>query len=520
MGRVIVHLGVHRTATTLLQQTLRQNASILAQNGVEVLVPPKTRSKVFDGLVKRPSARTIEDKLVAEESARKLRNRLRRFRKSPSESLFVSEENILGTMRECRDSCMLYPELQDRLQPYHEAFAEVDYFVLGIRQTHHWWCSALSYTVKEYAGLPSQQVIDAIVSKRRGWKEVISDIRTMFPDTPLIVREHPYATDTLGSDLAEATNLPALAQLEVEERVSNASATQEVLQQKLRERGEGDAGVGSAFKGGVFDPFSTQQARELAEQYETDRRWLLAAEDDGFRFYPSVITPSSIKQTSQAASSIAPICLLHIGKTGGSYLRGVLKEAPNLPPNLKVLKHSDTLETTKRKFGEDRRLAFVIREPAERFVSAFNSRLRQGRPRYNSLWSAAEASAFQWFESANSLAEALGSPDERTRSAAYFAMEHIQHLKLNYRHYLSSIEALQSSVDQVALCIDLDDLDPKLPEVLRALGINEAPVTRGIDRHASQSGDEVLSEAGSKHLKEYWRDEFEIYSFCKQNFAL
>ena len=218
----------------------------------------------------------------------------------------------------------------------------------------------------------------------------------------------------------------------------------------------------------------------------------------------------------RGACAETPICLLHIGKTGGSFLRSILKTVESLPANLHILKHSDTLESTRRRFGDDRQLAFVVREPKSRFVSAFNSRMRQGRPTYSSQWSAAEAAAFQWFEDANSLAEALGADDDRMRSAAYFAMDNIQHLKLNYQHFLTSVAELKREKRNIRCCVDLTELDAKLSDVLTAMGVKGLPLDKHAKRHETPAAPIVLSEIAERNLREYWAHEFEIYEYCRE----
>ncbi len=513
MGRVIVHLGAHRTATTLLQQTLTKNSEMLRQAGVELLVPPRTRRQVFDGLIKRPSLRSDEDEQTAAQSARKLRNRFRKFKDDDNTNLFVSEENILGTMRDCRDCTELYPELVQRLEPYREAFAQVDCIVIGIRNTHHWWCSALAYTVGEYAALPTSDEIKAIAKSSRTWADIISDVKESFPDVPVVVREHPYAPRSIGVDLANQTDLKQLAEIAPLDKVSNSAASEDALRRKLEARDGDSSGLREMMPGGVFDPFDQTQTNNLNERFESDVAVLQASKDDQVLFYPRARERSSRGVNSNALQT--PICLLHIGKTGGTFLRSVLKAADYLPTNLQVLKHSDTLESTRRRYGNDRRLAFVIRDPRTRFVSAFESRMRQGRPTYNSQWSSAEATAFMWFPDANALAEALGSDDERMRSAASFAMENIQHLRLNYQHFLTSAEALEREKENIQFCIDLAELDTKLPDALAGLGITSQPNIEEAKRHAAPGQPTRLSALAERNLRDYWDKEFEIYHYCR-----
>jgi hypothetical protein len=213
----------------------------------------------------------------------------------------------------------------------------------------------------------------------------------------------------------------------------------------------------------------------------------------------------------------SPVCLLHIGKTGGSFLKSVLNHNKDrLPENLVLHGHEATLRKTRKRFGPERKLAFVFREPGARFVSAFNSRLRQGRPTYQSAWRPEEAAAFLWFKTPSELAEALESPDERLKSAAFFAMESISHLARNYQFYLAGVKALQKEEANIVMCIDLADLNANLAQVLATLGVENAEIPQDSRTHAAPpSAVSVLSPEGEAALRSYWGAEYRIYDHCR-----
>ena len=212
------------------------------------------------------------------------------------------------------------------------------------------------------------------------------------------------------------------------------------------------------------------------------------------------------------SSSIPPICMLHIGKTGGSYLRSILKHNENLWTRpLHLLGHGATLKGTSKRFGADRKLAFMVRDPLVRFSSAFYSRQQQGRPTYQSQWGADEAAAFLWFETAEELALALVSSSEREKSAAYFAFSAIQHLKSDLRHYLGSVDVLLSERDNIVMCADLINLDARLPEVVKALGVPDFEMPQKPTAHAAPAPLPKLSSQAEAALREYWAEEFKLY---------
>lgn len=215
-------------------------------------------------------------------------------------------------------------------------------------------------------------------------------------------------------------------------------------------------------------------------------------------------------------SDTPELCLLHIGKTGGSYVRSVLRHnRAHWTRPLQLLRHSATLENTLESFGEDRQLAFTFRNPTDRFVSAFYSRQRQGRPTYQFNWSAEEAIAYLWFETAEDLALALASPDERKKSAAIFALGAIEHLNSNLATYLHSVDALKMSKDAIVACVDLPDLDTKLPDFMARLGLSDVNIPPDPKRHAAPAPLPTLSTEAEAALRGHWSEEYRIYDACR-----
>lgn len=215
-------------------------------------------------------------------------------------------------------------------------------------------------------------------------------------------------------------------------------------------------------------------------------------------------------------SSEPPICVLHIGKTGGSFLRSIIRHnRPRWTRKLRFNSHEATRESTLSRFGPEREFAFVIRDPVERFVSAFYSRRREGRPTYNSDWSTREAVAFQWFEEAEDLARALDGTDQRLFSAARFAMRNIQHLARDHRFHLGDALGLLGERNQVAMCIELTDLTARLPEVMARLGIPDFEMPSDPNCHEDLTPRPDLSREAAAALRSYWSEEFEIYDVAR-----
>lgn len=212
------------------------------------------------------------------------------------------------------------------------------------------------------------------------------------------------------------------------------------------------------------------------------------------------------------------IGFLHIGKTGGTVVRQLLKHANEAQrkPRFQSFGHSATLPKI---FDRNAAMTvvFFVRHPVPRFVSAFNSRLRNGRPRYNSLWTPAEATSFGFFRSPNELAEALSSDDEFTLSAAHFAMRRIQHVSQPLTRYLKSVAFLQENEARLAYVGVTEDMDGSLAAMAAKFGL-PSEGSKGLDRTQSHRAPEHmatdLSPAAVENLTTWYADDLVVYDYC------
>jgi hypothetical protein len=171
---------------------------------------------------------------------------------------------------------------------------------------------------------------------------------------------------------------------------------------------------------------------------------------------------------------------------------------------------------TAKKFGPERKLAFVIRDPAARFVSAFNARAAQDRPHDDKPWTPEEAIAFRWFETADDLGRALCSDSDVELSAAKFAMLHIGHMDETYASCFGSVSSLIADVQNIAMCIQLSRLDSKLPNVMARLGIHKFEVPEDPKRNEASDIAEEISVEARAGLRCHWHEEFRLYNAARR----
>lgn len=158
---------------------------------------------------------------------------------------------------------------------------------------------------------------------------------------------------------------------------------------------------------------------------------------------------------------------------------------------------------------------FSIRHPVSRFKSAFYERKRQGRVGGN-LWSASETFAFQQFEHAVDLAEALYESSPRGL-AARGAMHSIQHLRRNQYRWFEPNGFFLIQRPPVWI-LRQESFDYDLQEFVRRLGLGEVSTLRADSyraKVASYADIPDLTELAVANLERWYSPDIEFYKDCQ-----
>ena len=204
------------------------------------------------------------------------------------------------------------------------------------------------------------------------------------------------------------------------------------------------------------------------------------------------------------------VYLLHIGKTGGTFLKallrtpGALAEEPVLfVPFGHNIRHDH--------LPGGARFLFATRDPLTRFVSGFHSRRRKGRPATFRDWSRAEAAAFARFPTPTALAEALSAADPATRAAARSAMAGIKHVAQPQAKWFPDRARLAADIAAGrALRLRQEHLAADLAAVFDRLGCRLAPGRlEALGRpHANRYGEgSALSPLAATNLRAHYADD-------------
>jgi len=217
--------------------------------------------------------------------------------------------------------------------------------------------------------------------------------------------------------------------------------------------------------------------------------------------------------------NVPPIGFIHIGKTGGTALKSVFRRHVNRTgAGIQFLQgHTMSFPRMRAEYPELRAL-FFVRDPVGRFVSGFNDRLRQSRPRHDLPWLPAEAIVFKAFTAPNELAEGLRSRDSSRRRLAEFAMNAIVHVANRLVDYLGPISFLQKELDSIFYVGDIATFEQDFAVLKRLLTIDEeiALPDDDLGAHRSSSASEhPLSPLAIRNLEEWYCEDYEIYKWCQ-----
>jgi hypothetical protein len=161
---------------------------------------------------------------------------------------------------------------------------------------------------------------------------------------------------------------------------------------------------------------------------------------------------------------------------------------------------------------------FSVRDPIDRYVSAFLSRQREGRPSHYRPWTENEATAFSLFDSPESLGAAL-SAEGGTQCAAQDAMRSISHLSSSYWKWFDDPSYFKSRADDLLWIGRQDALD--LESLARALGVGELsmPEDPTVANRARGPKPE-LSDRARQNLRQWYAKDYEFLGLCDQLFPL
>lgn len=267
---ILLHIGAHRTATTSFQAYMRAHRDRFDGQAIGFWGPQRTRNGLLQGLAERPQSAAQARRAVG-----RVRLNLAGARRRGLAALVVSDENMLGSPRQCLRAMVPYPAAGERLARIAQGFDDIRRIYLQIRALDLWWASMLAYLLPRGVALPDPTTLQALAQAPRSWRHVITDIACACPDARLHVslfEDLGSRPDRLAARMTGALLVPEAA---ADAFWINRSPDLAELRAVLTDRRETGLPEGD----GRWMPFSPEQAAQLREAYADDLFWLRAGAD-------------------------------------------------------------------------------------------------------------------------------------------------------------------------------------------------------------------------------------------------
>lgn len=209
------------------------------------------------------------------------------------------------------------------------------------------------------------------------------------------------------------------------------------------------------------------------------------------------------------------ISFLHIGKNAGTQVMHIAEQLESFDINITGCGHGVKLSN----LSDDSKYFFSIRNPINRFRSGFYSRKRKGMPRIYSEWNKHEARAFESFEHANDLAEALFCKSDRGYSAAK-AIQSISHTAMQQIDWFTRTGYLEHEPPIWIIRQEVfeDDMNMLFKRLGLALSISDVDLAQ--DQETAHKNDysetPVLTELAVANLKTWYARDFVFYELCER----
>lgn len=227
------------------------------------------------------------------------------------------------------------------------------------------------------------------------------------------------------------------------------------------------------------------------------------------------VAASRVLRTYDRLRGRRAVHLIHIGKTGGTALKHVLKHQ-SVTPRYRIVLHNHACTLRDVPVGDG--VMFFLRDPVSRFVSGFYSRKRQGRPRYFYPWSEAEAAAFARFQTPNQLALALSSADAAVREAAVAAMGAIQHVRSSYWDWFENESYFLSRRDDILFVGFQESLTADFDKLKSLLGLPDSAILPGEEAAMHRNPEELdrrLDPQALANLTQWYRHDYAFVDLCR-----
>lgn len=207
---------------------------------------------------------------------------------------------------------------------------------------------------------------------------------------------------------------------------------------------------------------------------------------------------------------------LHIPKTGGSAIKATLKVVSETDHyRIHLRGHSCRLDEIP--VGD--KFFFFLRDPAQRFVSAFNNKKAHRGNNWQHSKIEEQTAALKRFETANHLAESLYCEDTEIRLAAESAMHSIEHVNTFYADWFRSPEYFATRESDALYIGFQESLESDFENLKQILGLPKATSLPDLSNKAANKNcqplDKALTQKAKEKLARWYAEDYTFYAFAK-----
>jgi hypothetical protein len=208
--------------------------------------------------------------------------------------------------------------------------------------------------------------------------------------------------------------------------------------------------------------------------------------------------------------------VIHMGKTGGTALKHALRPHRR-SAGFRIILHDHFVSLRDIPTGE--LFVFLVRDPVSRFASAFCSRQRQGRPRFDAPWTEEERAAFGRYRSPNQLALDLGADEAARRAEAEAAMRAIKHVRTSYWDWFENEAAFRARLADLFFVGFQETLPEDFSELRSILGLPDTVTLPNDDIAAHRTPPDVdlhLDEDAKAALRRWYEQDLAFVDLCRE----
>lgn len=203
--------------------------------------------------------------------------------------------------------------------------------------------------------------------------------------------------------------------------------------------------------------------------------------------------------------------IIHIGKTAGTAIETAVRDAGSTSSRYGSI-HLHNHGFTLRDVPPTDSAFFIVRDPVDRFVSAFWSRHRRGRPRHDVEWTRAEQATFRRWDTPDALGRSLADGV----GAAGVGIRSIHHTRRPLSAWLGGPQLLQSAC--LAYIGRQERIDDEWPAMRHALGLpNDLELPSDpIAAHRAPRAPAPLSSAALHAFRGFFAADYRTIEICEE----